>query len=499
MPGINKPQQDKKMKQACDECHKRRVRCNYNILTQQCQSCIKLGVNCKFLRKPLKRGPNTGSRKDKKNLLNNVVNLPLSPIESRRSNSSNNSSRSNSITTVSDGNNSVNLIPLIEKLYQIQEKQNWIPLIPFDIHEIIQMLPNLKNLLLQNFFKRVIQISIGEIIQDDTNELLIHISSIINNLQNNDERIIFLNCLLLIQCFKPNKIILSMSIGILSEMKLKINDIISHRFEYCLNVIDLLICPINESLMNHSIIGYTKKYFNNSINNNLQTIDKMIFFEQLREQQLQSTNNKIKFSITLSDNYLFNSYKMLVLHKYQFIEQINNNQTRTQDIIPLLTQLLDEIKHLLQKLSILGNKTWFEWVAIEETRRDIQALKDIPSHLLKGLMSTNNNNSNCNSTIDAQIIYVTQAMNDLVECTGLLGALLGGNIMTNSSSSSIATTTITNCTESIIKLPASPSSPISSPTNSRANVLEINHIINHEQTLLPQLIIRRLSNTSYAA
>ena len=126
---------------------------------------------------------------------------------------------------------------------------------------------------------------------------------------------------------------------------------------------------------------------------------------------------------------------------------------------------------------------WFEWVAIEETRRDIQALRDIPSHLLKGLMSTNNS-PQCNTTIiDAQIIYVTQAMNDLVECTGLLGALLGGNIMTN-------TTTSNNVP--VIKLPQS-------PTNSRASVLEINHIINHEQTLLPQLIIRRLSNTSYAA
>ena len=216
MPGINKPQQDKKMKQACDECHKRRVRCNYNILTQQCQSCIKLGINCKFLRKPLKRGPNTGSRKDKKNLIN--VSLPPSPIESRRSSTS---SRSNSLTTVSQTN--INLIPLIEKLYRVQVIQNWIPLIPFDINDTIQMSQNLKNLSLQQLFHRVIQIAIGDSIQEDTNQLLLNISSIVGTLHNTDEITIFLNCLLLIQCFKPNKIILSMSIGIWSVLKNKIN------------------------------------------------------------------------------------------------------------------------------------------------------------------------------------------------------------------------------------------------------------------------------------
>ncbi|KAG0658690.1 hypothetical protein C6P45_002079 [Maudiozyma exigua] len=473
MPGINKPQQDKKMKQACDECHKRRVRCNYNILTQQCQSCVKLGINCKFLRKPLKRGPNTGSRKDRKNLIN--VSLPPSPRDSRRSSTS---SRSNSIIDVVQTNS--NMIPLIEKLYRIQAVQNWIPLIPFEMNEIIQMSQNIKNSSLQQLFQKIIQIAIGEIIENDTNGLLLNISSIVGTIQTSDEITIFLSCLLLIQCFKPNKIILAMSIGIWSDLQTKVNDITSHRIEYCLNVIDLLCCPINESLMNRPIMGYTQKYF--STIGSLQTIENMNFFEQLREQQLQSNNSKIILSVLPCHNALFNSYKTLVMHKYEFIEPINNKLATTQEIIPSLTQLLEEIKQLLHKLSNPGHKMWFEWVAIEETRRDIQALRDIPSHLLKGLMSTNNS-PHCNNTIiDAQIIYVTQAMNDLVECTGLLGALLGGNIMTTSNNSNVP----------VIKLPQS-------PTSSRASVLEINHIINHEQTLLPQSIIRRLSNTSYAA
>ncbi|SMN21788.1 hypothetical protein, no similarity [Maudiozyma saulgeensis] len=484
MPGITKPNHEKKMKQACDECHKRRVRCAYDSHRGQCNSCERLGVTCAFLRVPLKRGPNTGSRKERRN--NGVmyrVNSPPSPRDSRRSStSSNESERSNNSSNFSTNDKDYKIITLLTKLYQNQFNNEWIPLLPFTQEEIINMLTNSSNIELHKLFYHCLKLSMNEIIEDShlTLSRLTTTISINSLIGNNDDIVLYICSLLLAQALKPNRILLAMSIGIWHELQQTLPPHVSHRLEMSLNILDLLQCPADTSLTNRSIKGFTQKYFS-SIDK--QTIQKLQFFESLRESQLQSQPLENFSIITTNNNMsLCERYMSLVSHKHQLIEQLQRNI----DVIPSLTSILQEIKQLLQNVitpnkSLQTTQRWFAWAAIEEARRDVQALRDMPAHLLRGLMTvaSNNNKQTGGSTIDLQILQVTQAMNDLVECTGLLGGLLGGNAITVGNTSNTAMIPI--------------SAPVPTTTSPRANVLEINHIINHDRSL-PQLVVRQLSN-----
>ncbi|CAI4059654.1 hypothetical protein SUVZ_04G2450 [Saccharomyces uvarum] len=49
--------QRKKASRACDQCRKKRIKCEYNQHTRVCQGCLEVGDFCLFVRVPLKRGP----------------------------------------------------------------------------------------------------------------------------------------------------------------------------------------------------------------------------------------------------------------------------------------------------------------------------------------------------------------------------------------------------------------------------------------------------------
>ncbi|CAD1785495.1 hypothetical protein, no similarity [Maudiozyma barnettii] len=492
MPGINKPNHEKKMKQACDECHKRRVRCAYDSHRRQCHSCERLGVSCAFLRVPLKRGPNTGSRKDRRGLVYRVSSPP-SPRESRRSSTSStgserSSSNNNTNSECSSSNDKdYKIMTLLTKLYQSQFNNEWIPLLPFPQEEISNMLTNSTNVELHNLFYHALKLSMGELVEDAHMTLsrmttMVPISSLMGN---NDDITLYICSLLLAQALKPNRILLAMSIGIWHELQQSLAPHVSHRLEMALNIVDLLLCPADTSLTNRSIKGFTQQYFS-SIDK--QTTQRLQFFESLRESQSNSQQPLEMTTFTTGNTSLCNRYMSLVSHKHQLIEQLQRNI----DVIPLLTNILQEIKQMLQHIisnNTVANQRWFVWAAIEEARRDVQALRDMPAHLLRGLMTITSNNTHTGAT-DTQILQVTQAMNDLVECTGLLGGLIGRNVFPPTTT--LASTTTTTTTS--IPIASTPvANTVATTTSPRSSVLEINHIINHDRSL-PQLVVRQLSN-----
>ncbi|CAI1909182.1 hypothetical protein SEUBUCD646_0D02450 [Saccharomyces eubayanus] len=70
--------QRKKASRACDQCRKKRIKCEYNQHTRVCQGCFEVGQVCLFVRVPLKRGPTKKKTQeiasDKMSSVNNLLN-----------------------------------------------------------------------------------------------------------------------------------------------------------------------------------------------------------------------------------------------------------------------------------------------------------------------------------------------------------------------------------------------------------------------------------------
>lgn len=54
----------KKTSQACDHCHKRRIKCQFEASVGKCLNCYRLSQNCTFHRVPQKRGPHRKRKND---------------------------------------------------------------------------------------------------------------------------------------------------------------------------------------------------------------------------------------------------------------------------------------------------------------------------------------------------------------------------------------------------------------------------------------------------
>lgn len=56
------PRKRSKVSRACDECRRKKIRCDATgeVGDEQCSSCKRVGVRCQFSRVPMKRGPSKG-------------------------------------------------------------------------------------------------------------------------------------------------------------------------------------------------------------------------------------------------------------------------------------------------------------------------------------------------------------------------------------------------------------------------------------------------------
>lgn len=56
------PRKRSKVSRACDECRRKKIRCDATTESgeEQCTSCKRVGTHCQFSRVPMKRGPSKG-------------------------------------------------------------------------------------------------------------------------------------------------------------------------------------------------------------------------------------------------------------------------------------------------------------------------------------------------------------------------------------------------------------------------------------------------------
>lgn len=56
------PRKRSKVSRACDECRRKKIRCDATGESdnEQCSNCKRVGTNCQFSRVPMKRGPSKG-------------------------------------------------------------------------------------------------------------------------------------------------------------------------------------------------------------------------------------------------------------------------------------------------------------------------------------------------------------------------------------------------------------------------------------------------------
>jgi hypothetical protein len=56
------PRKRSKVSRACDECRRKKIRCDATTESgeEQCSSCKRVGTTCQFSRVPMKRGPSKG-------------------------------------------------------------------------------------------------------------------------------------------------------------------------------------------------------------------------------------------------------------------------------------------------------------------------------------------------------------------------------------------------------------------------------------------------------
>jgi Fungal Zn(2)-Cys(6) binuclear cluster domain len=60
--GSMEPRKRSKVSRACDECRRKKIRCDAKTESgdEQCSSCKRVGTRCQFSRVPMKRGPSKG-------------------------------------------------------------------------------------------------------------------------------------------------------------------------------------------------------------------------------------------------------------------------------------------------------------------------------------------------------------------------------------------------------------------------------------------------------
>lgn len=58
--GADTPRKRSKVSRACDECRRKKIRCDASTDDDLCSSCRRVGARCQFSRVPLKRGPSKG-------------------------------------------------------------------------------------------------------------------------------------------------------------------------------------------------------------------------------------------------------------------------------------------------------------------------------------------------------------------------------------------------------------------------------------------------------
>lgn len=543
MPGITKNQDTKKVKQACDECHKRRVKCDYNSLTKSCVSCQKLDMQCAFHRVPLKRGPNTGSRKDKHGYVQKSFNttvlsrpgmlqqLPISPRNSVNGlhSSSRRSSTASSVPSRSSSNSGYcsssssshcdeqtqiyRTLTMIDEVYNAQSSGEWIPVIPMQKSNFVSRVTKVSSAKVSHLLYNALRILLragNNGTSAKTHKILAALSEIQFSTLSADDTIVVLVALTMVQVTSYSSMLMGLTVGVYNDTKGKLqseeDQTCIRRIELLLNVLDLLYAEPDSRLITSSVLGFTHRFFNTTEISS-EMMCKLQFFEALREVQCTGTTEaniarlqQFMPLVRLPNNSLSAQYMRLVITKYQFVSQIDLGhglELHHTSMISQMNDLFSEIKQVLTRI-VRDNsyQHWFVSAIVAECKRDVNAMRQLPAFILKNIVSRQSGLASMNTKriSDNEILQVTQSMNDLVECTGLLGGLLGENLLASTNTAPAIVLTAQEQPPSASSTPATVPRTIPAETSpATRSVLNINQIINHD-TSLPILVAQRLSN-----
>ena len=527
MPGITKNTDTKKVKQACDECHKRRVKCDYDPLTRTCASCRKLEAQCLFHRVPLKRGPNSGSRKDRHGCLQRglstavqkgntaIHQMPLSPrnsvngmsphtsineMQSRRSsNSSAYSSASSHSSTSSCDSPQTQLyktLTMLDGVYNAQAGGEWIPLIAMPKSAFVARVTRICNPAVGQLLHASLRLlqrrtaSAGN--SRAARRVFAALADVPLDTLGGNDTVVALVALTLVQIAAPSRALLGLAVGVLHDTRGRLRDstdaACARRVALQLSVLDLLHAETDTRLLPGSVLGCAQRDFAETATP--EQLSRLRFFEALREVQCggATVENVARLRQCVAPGAsLCAQYMRLVLSKYEFVAETAQGTVGHGAMVWRMARLFAEIKAVLARVVREGvQQELFVDAVVAECRRSVGALRPLPAFALQNIVGRQGGGLaalNTKRVSDGEIMQVTQAMNDLVECTGLLGGL-GGLPDT------VTQDTIVPAHETTVPAPQE-----SAPRS----VLDISEMINHEarpahDSGLPVLVAQRLAN-----
>ncbi|EDO19360.1 hypothetical protein Kpol_1002p5 [Vanderwaltozyma polyspora DSM 70294] len=113
----------KKATRACDQCRKRKIKCDYDNDKNVCSSCNRNGDRCQFNRVQLKRGPSKGFNRNNSTSSAAGASTTSSTHQTFNANASGNTNSSNNNNHNNNNNNSV-LLPPITQYFQGNEQNH---------------------------------------------------------------------------------------------------------------------------------------------------------------------------------------------------------------------------------------------------------------------------------------------------------------------------------------------------------------------------------------
>lgn len=100
----NQTRKRTKASRACDQCRKKKIKCDYNDLKGICQYCQRNNEECSFVRVPLKRGPSKGYNRTYKNNNKSTATMANTNVITSSSGQPNNSGNLNQNSNNSNNN-----------------------------------------------------------------------------------------------------------------------------------------------------------------------------------------------------------------------------------------------------------------------------------------------------------------------------------------------------------------------------------------------------------
>ena len=468
----------KKTSQACDRCHKRRIKCQFDPSIGRCLNCHKLLQNCTFHRIPQKRGPHRKKRIVTKSInfkspyfsiIDNrtALNLSRANITENRIDKGNNTAYMRTDSVISNPENVENITYIIDEQQQLEVgnrvSHSLLSILEIyynDIHKDLSIFPldsfsQFQNIILNNIQEKKLITIFHSILEtmfygDELEKVkgwkrLWYQLVTTDYIETVTDYILYLICHFLICIMVPiNAKVLGHCIGTYYEIYKEIPVDINVRLRGVIQLLNLLNQKFNN--MESMFSMFTSN--NNEIclmQNNISEITTIL----TNENDLESLNLE-----SFKNIYpIWLEYCRVKQRRTQLINAIQNDKIDFEDIVNRLCCLIRSMLDLLINIDngkytnsifqILKNKDKNEYkyefglkLIVNKTRQLLDIIKDTPSLLITMTLYSNPNNTDkafrittTNTTL--MVNQLSNSMNELVQITTLTNKLGGDDYRTN--------------------------------------------------------------------